>query len=167
VLPSGWTLAIVENIFVLDQNLHISVDCFVDRDAVDTVVEDAIVSDLKALSIVWRSGRVYSFTVNYMKLILHAVVIVNLVTISDSWIHVEWDKVTVGVHNVSDDFLDTISSSFGKHNCWSRICGAPSGAVDPIFLDVGVILSPHLDDGGRQVVYLAIINFKAIHKRNR
>ena len=55
-----------------------------DRDAVDTVVEDAIVSDLKALSIVWRSGRVYSLTVNYIKLILHAVVIVNLVTISDS-----------------------------------------------------------------------------------
>jgi hypothetical protein len=24
-----------------------------------------------------------------------------------------------------------------------------------------------VDDGGRQVVYLAIINFKAIHKRNR
>ncbi len=138
-----------------------------DRDAVDTVFEDAIVSDLKALLIVWRSGRVYSLTVNYIKLILRAVVIVNLVTISDSWIHVEWDKVTVGVHNVSDDFLDTGARSFGKHNCWSRICGPPSVAVDPIFLDVGVIWRPLLDDGGRQLVYLAIINFKAIHKRNR
>ena len=55
-----------------------------DRDAVDTVVEDMIFSDLKASLIVWRSGRANSLTVDDIKLIVSTVIIVNLITISDS-----------------------------------------------------------------------------------
>ena len=91
--------------------------CFVDRDAVDTVVEDMIFSDLKASLIVWRSGHVNSLTVDDIKLIVRTVIIVNLITISDSCTHVEWDKVAVSVHSVSDDLLYTGTRSLGKHNC--------------------------------------------------